>query len=81
MKRKEVNLYTIEGSNFYLHADLCSVQQSRGKKVKSYLKPVISTDVNCLWQKYVVKSDSFIPGQGKTTFFKAEGIFSEARKL
>lgn len=49
--------------------------------MKSYLKPVISTDVNCLWQKYVVKPDSFIPGQGKTTFFKAEGIFSEARKL
>lgn len=51
------------------------------KKVKSYLKLVISTGLNCLWQKYAAKPDSFIPGQAKTTFFKVEGIFSEAGKL
>jgi len=49
--------------------------------VKSYLKPIISTGVNQLWQKYAAKPDSFSPGQAKTTFFKAEGIFSEAGKV
>lgn len=49
--------------------------------MKSYLKPVISTAVNCLQQKYAAKPDSFVPGQRQTTFFKAEGIFSEAREV